>query len=89
MKTAILAAAALAASLSAASARDCMVSDPTGTPLNFRSAPNGEVLGTLRNGTFVRIIGQTRDSRGRAWAQVATEGFRYDIWVFREFISCR
>ena len=31
----------------------CKVTDPTGTPLNVRSAPNGKIIGTLANGTLV------------------------------------
>jgi hypothetical protein len=89
MKAAICAMVLLAASPAAAQVRRCMVSDPTGTPLNFRNAPNGEVLGTLPNGVTIRVIGQTRDSRGRAWAEVETEGSRASVWVFREFVSCR
>jgi hypothetical protein len=79
----------LAASPAMAQVSRCMVSDPTGTPLNFRNAPNGDILGTLPNGVFIRVIGQVRDNRGRRWAQVETEGSRESVWVFREFVSCR
>lgn len=81
--------ALLLASPATAQVRRCMVSDPTGTPLNFRSAPNGEVLGTLPNGAIIRVLGQRPDSRGRMWAEVETEGARASVWVFREFVSCR
>lgn len=80
---------AISAAQAQSGPRSCMVSDPTGTPLNIRGAPDGEVLGTLRNGRFVTMIGSARDARGRVWAQVVPEGFRTDVWVFREFISCR
>jgi uncharacterized protein YraI len=88
-KALLIAASLICASVSAASARQCMVSDPTGTPLNIRNSPNGDVLGTINNGSFVTLIGQRRDSRGRMWAQVLMEGTRYDVWLFREYVSCR
>ncbi len=40
---------ALAPSVSQAAER-CTVADPTGTPLNLRSAPNGTILDRLDNG---------------------------------------
>jgi uncharacterized protein YraI len=67
---------------SGAASAACVVTDPTGTPLNIRSAPNGDIIGTLRNGATVTIYGTSYDSRGRLWANIGI-GF-----VFREFISC-
>jgi uncharacterized protein YraI len=67
---------------SAAASAACIVTDPTGTPLNIRAAPNGEIIGTLRNGVSVTISGTVYDSRGRLWANIGIG------WVFREFISC-
>jgi uncharacterized protein YraI len=90
MKIALLIAGALiCASASTASARQCMVSDPTGTPLNMRATPNGERVGVIRNGSFVTLIRQERDSRGRIWAEVSVDGLNYTVWLFREFVSCR
>ncbi len=60
----------------------CVVTDPTGTPLNIREAPNGRVIGTLRNGASVTILGATYDRNGKLWANIGVG------WVFREFISC-
>jgi hypothetical protein len=38
-----------------ASAQDrCRVMDPTGTPLNVRTTPNGNIVGTLNNGSGKR-----------------------------------
>ncbi|MCB1546481.1 MAG: SH3 domain-containing protein [Hyphomicrobiaceae bacterium] len=66
----------------------CIVSDPTGTRLNVRNAPQGDVIGRLRNGTEVRIIDTARDHKGQPWAYVGYwRGGRIG-WVFREFISC-
>jgi hypothetical protein len=42
--------------LAAAATGDrCKVTDPTGTPLNVRSGPNGKITGTLANGALVSI----------------------------------
>jgi uncharacterized protein YraI len=84
-----LVAAAFVLSASAASAQSCMVSDPTGTPLNVRAKPGGTILGTLRNGSNVQLIDTIDDSRGRRWAEVSARGYGQSVWVFREFVSCR
>lgn len=89
IRTAAIAAAALAASVACASARQYMVSDPTGTPLNIRDTPGGEIIGRLSNGTFVTIIDTVDDRRGRRWAVVRAPGYGGTVYVFREFVSCR
>jgi hypothetical protein len=67
----------------------CMVSDPTGTPLNIRDSPRGRIVGTIRNGVFVRLAGTAFDERGRPWAYIVRWDSGQGIgWVFREFISC-
>ena len=33
----------------------CNVADPTGTPLNVRSSPNGPIMGALHNGVTVHV----------------------------------
>ena len=67
----------------------CMISDPTGTPLNVRSAPAGRIIGNLYNGDFVVMTGTAPDANGRNWAQVTGTSTDIRGWVFREFISCR
>lgn len=69
----------------------CKVTDPTGTPLNIRNAPNGKVINQLRNGREVLITNSSYDNKGRVW--VYLEGnykgeYRYWGWAIREFISC-
>jgi uncharacterized protein YraI len=73
---------AIVALTASAAQAACIVTDPTGTPLNIRSSPNGQIVGTLRNGTSVSIRGTASDSQGRLWANIGIG------WVFREFISC-
>lgn len=45
----------------------CRVTDPTGTPLNLRDAPNGAVVGSIRNGLVVFIRDGANDEQGRPW----------------------
>jgi uncharacterized protein YgiM (DUF1202 family) len=70
----------------------CLVNDPTGTPLNVRSAPNGRITGKLRNGSVVQIENYTVDAvSGREWARISVKRKgKYVIlgYVFREFITC-
>jgi hypothetical protein len=73
----------------AASGDRCKVTDPTGTPLNVRSAPNGKVIGTLGNGVLVSVIEYKDDANGKPWVDVADYKTKKPIgWVFREFVSC-
>jgi hypothetical protein len=48
----------------AATGDRCKVTDPTGTPLNVRSEPNGKIVGTLANGTLVSITEYKDDANG-------------------------
>lgn len=86
------AAVGLLASAGQASAADrCVVTDPTGSPLNMRTAPNGPIIGALYNKQRISYLDDTVDGRGRVWAFVrvvnggnaGSEGY-----VFREFVSC-
>jgi hypothetical protein len=43
----------------------CTVSDPTGTPLNVRSRPNGPIVGALHNGATVFVSALIADASGR------------------------
>jgi hypothetical protein len=49
---------------------NCVVADPTPTPLNIRTSPNGKIAGTVSNGERVRILNQTRDPHGKQWAYI-------------------
>ncbi|MGE7468625.1 SH3 domain-containing protein [Bosea sp. NPDC003192] len=84
--------AALAICLSAAPAfaqNRCAVTDPTGTPLNIRETPNGEIIGRVSNGVGIRVINTSSDERGRAWALISPRGRNHVVgWVYREFVSC-
>ena len=92
MTRVVIAAMALLASLSLASAADgerCKVTDPTGTPLNVRASPNGRITGTLANGTTVAIVESKTAANGKPWVKVEAYDIQKPIgWVFREFVSC-
>lgn len=68
--------------------RRCMVTDPTGTPLNVRAHPNGPIRGALHNGATVLRLDTVLDERGRAWTLVEPREAGHSGWVFREFVSC-
>ena len=64
----------------------CVVTDPTGTPLNVRRG-DGAIIGALRNGEVVEILKRGYDPKGKPWAYVAYET-NGEGWVYREFITC-
>lgn len=67
----------------------CAVTDPTGTPLNIRETPNGDIIGHVSNGAGIRVINTGSDERGRAWALISPRGRSHVVgWVYREFVSC-
>jgi S1-C subfamily serine protease len=67
----------------------CRVADPTGTPLNARTSPNGTVVASLKNGVLVSILDRKSDAQGRPWALIAHHETGQGIgWVFQQFITC-
>jgi hypothetical protein len=89
MKTIVLAAFVLIAATAFAHA-ECIVADPTPTPLNVPTAPNGRVIATLDNGQSVYIIDRTLDRQSRAGVYVGDSETDKPIgWVFREFVVCK
>lgn len=66
----------------------CTVADPTGTPLNVRSGPNGEVLGTVRNGEVLRVFNVT-SRNAKLWAQAWRDPSDNAVgWVFDDYLAC-
>jgi hypothetical protein len=67
----------------------CVVRDPSGTPLDLRSTPQGDVVSTLANGRFVQITDTKSDRKGQLWVLVANNenGERLG-WVIQNSISC-
>ena len=69
-------------------AQTCVVNDPTGTPLNVRTHPNGPILGALHNGAAVQVLQVITDAEGRPWAYIAPAGPGKRGWVFGAFLRC-
>ncbi|MGO9135463.1 MAG: SH3 domain-containing protein [Methylovirgula sp.] len=69
-------------------AQTCVVNDPTGTPLNVRTEPNGAILGALYNGVRVQIMDTAYDGSGKRWAYVVPLDAGKRGWVFRAFLAC-
>jgi Bacterial SH3 domain len=68
---------------------NCLIADPTGTPLNIRTSPNGKIVRTIANGERVQVLDQTRDPRGKQWVYIADASSQILGWVFREYLVCR
>ena len=69
-----------------ASAEECIVTDPTGTPLNVRNRPSqhAPIIGALNNGTTV----STGMSRGD-WVHIVPQKVSGKSgWVWHKFIDC-
>ncbi len=74
---------------SATNSMTCLVNDPTPTPLNYRTAPYGKILGSFGNGAHVSVLDETRDQHGKPWAYVSDDEGRPLGWVYRSYIDCR
>jgi hypothetical protein len=70
----------------------CRVADPTGTPLNVRTLPNGKIIGNFANGTDVSILDSTI-FKNKQWVFIQGSSHEEvgDItvagWVFRDFLA--
>lgn len=66
----------------------CSVVDPTDTPLNVRTSPDGEIIKTVQNGSLVSVL-QTRREAGKDWALIAEGTSDQSVgWVFHDYINC-
>lgn len=63
------------------------MADPTGTPLNLRTSPGGDVIRALPNGLTVRIV-TTRREGDKAWALLASPRGEELGWAYRGFLAC-
>ena len=66
----------------------CVVNDPTPTPMNYRTAPNRRVLGSIGNGQTVSIKDTTLDASGKRWAFIADGNGATLGWAFQGYIRC-
>jgi hypothetical protein len=63
----------------------CRVADPSGTPLNVRSAPKGgSIRGALSNDTIVKVL----EVRGD-WTRIRPHNIPGKSgWVYSKFLDC-
>jgi peptidoglycan hydrolase-like protein with peptidoglycan-binding domain/uncharacterized protein YecT (DUF1311 family) len=67
----------------------CRVMDPTGTSLNVRTSPNGNIVETLENGVQVRLVRTDQGPGGRLWSLIERVSDNQTIgWIYREYIDC-
>jgi hypothetical protein len=67
-----------------AHAEVCIVNDQSGTLLNVRSTPEGQIIGTLDNNTTISIGEQRGD-----WVRITShEAPGKSGWVFRKYLKC-
>ena len=67
----------------------CQVADPTGTALNIRATPNGDIVGAVNNGVSVRLVQTNQDTRGRLWSLISRVADNQNLgWVYREYVAC-
>src|SRR5262249_17401643 len=67
----------------------CRVDDPTSTALNLRkTAPNGRIIDTLRNGTVVRVL-EVAFFQGKGWARLGDRDRMEIGWVYRDYLDCQ
>jgi hypothetical protein len=64
----------------------CIVADPTGTPLNVRSKPNGPIVGALHNDMQV-VITSSALVGAKQWVRVIP-GIGKPGWVFADYVMC-
>ncbi|HTO30783.1 MAG TPA: SH3 domain-containing protein [Pararhizobium sp.] len=65
---------------------ECVVADPTGTPLNVRAEPKGRILSVLENGTAVEVTDETWIG-GKRWVRIMTDEGTPG-WVFAAYLDC-
>ena len=90
MKVAAAAVVLVMTSATAQAADRCLVTDPSGTPLNVRETPGGRIKATLDNGMVVEIGETGADGKGRRWGKIGAGRVAATIggWVLRDNISC-
>lgn len=66
----------------------CTVADPTGSPLNIRESPNGDIYGTWDNGVRVRPNDEQMVN-GKKWYGVERLAEDNSIgWVIDPYLKC-
>ncbi len=66
----------------AAALAACTVTDPSGSAVRLRDAPNGTPIAEIELGTAVNVETEGFDSLGRVWVYVGNG------WLIKENVSC-
>jgi hypothetical protein len=66
----------------------CTVADPTGTPLNVRASPQGNILSSLPNGVRVHTLEARNDYKGSSWSLISDRNGNNLGWVITRFLNC-
>jgi hypothetical protein len=78
----------VAAPMAAGASRTCVVADPTPTPLNVRTTPNGPMALTMDNGATVHVISQATVN-GESWSKIGSGQDGPTLgWVFSDYLNC-
>jgi hypothetical protein len=67
---------------------NCTVADPTGTPLNVRDSPQGNILTTLPNNVRVRAVEARNDYKGSSWSRIVDSAGNSLGWVITRYLDC-
>ena len=89
IRTILMCLAALTFGAAHSAHAECIVADPSPTPLNVRTAPHGRIVGALDNGQMVSILDISIDNQGRPWVYVADDTGNPLGWVYREYVVCK
>lgn len=67
----------------------CTVTDPTGTPLNVRETPGGDIVGSWINGVKVRGGMERQTYKGKSWVTVERLAEDNPVgWVYDPYLKC-
>ena len=67
----------------------CRVTGQPGAARNFRTSPNGRIIGNLEGDGPYNVIDKTKDNQGREWSFLTNEHGNISLgWVFSTVVMC-
>ena len=67
---------------------ECVVTNPSGRPMNVRETPNGVIKSIVRNGAHIKSLRLASAANDKPWAYVADQSGREIGWVFFPYLTC-
>ena len=67
---------------------ECVVTNPSGRPMNVRETPNGEIKDIVSNGRHIKSLRLASAADGKPWAYVADDSGRAIGWMFFPYLNC-